>query len=119
MKSLLITCIALFFSVVTFAQENAPSISVDQVEEATTIQQLLPKAYGEEKGIVSYVATVAIERQKLRAFSVSGDVFDREIKKLILANKNEGKKIVLYMDATKYNEDGVQVKLPSTAVIIQ
>lgn len=105
----LLSCLFSLMTVVTFAQDVSPSkpltISFDQLKKASTLQELAPTYFGELKDVVSYKAVVAISRQKLTTIDCSGNAIHPKIKELILAQKDSGTQILLYINELKYGTE--------------
>lgn len=107
----------MLISLAGFAQTNSKStISFDQVETAKNLQELFPDTYGDVDGILTYTATVAVERQPLTEVKSNSANITEEIKKLV--REGHGKQVVLYFDVTRHTEDG-KVKLGSIAVSVK
>lgn len=109
----------LFVGLTCFAQTDTKDIvSFNQFKEAKTVQDLFPDTYGKVEGVLSYNATVAIERQEPKEFAANSAYITGDIKKMVLENAGNGKDIYIYFDVFKNTEDG-KTKVGSTVVSVK
>lgn len=106
---LVLSSLMVLFSFAAFAQDAALSkplsISFDQVEKASTLQELVPECFGELKDIKSYKITLAISRQKLNEIQSNGNSVSPKFKELVLAQRNSDKQILVYFEDIRYGTD--------------
>lgn len=118
----LLSCLISLFSIAAFAQDVAPSkpltISFDQIEKASTLQELVPEFYGELKDVKSYKLTLAVPRKDLEKIETKGAAVPAKFKELALAQSKSGKTLIVYVDDVRFGVEKIET-LPAKVFKVQ
>lgn len=119
---LLLSCLISLFSIAAFAQDVAPSkpltISFDQIEKASTLQELVPEFFGDLKDVKSYKITLAVPRKELEKIETKGAAVPAKFKELALAQSKSGKTLIVYFDDVRFGVEKIQT-MPAKVVKVQ